>query len=138
MEINFRAWVKPIQIFENRFCGHMIDVPVINFKNRWVFDCKETVYEFREIILMQSTDLIDVKAVQIFDKDIVKLTEKTINGGIYTHTCKVFQSKSGAWRIEYHPDSSRKYTTKRELYSVRNRVEIIGNTLKNRDLLDSE
>jgi len=86
--------------------------------------------------IMQSTGLKDKNGVEIYEGDVVKLTEKTINGGIDTHTCKVFQSKSGSWRLGGRPDFSREYTTMRELYSVRSRTEVIGNIYENPELME--
>ena len=130
--LKFRAWWIEQEV--------MCDVDVIGFSEGAItVSNQNTTYQhlgLNEVELMQSTGLIDVKGFEIFEEDMVKLTEKTINGGIDTHTCKVFQSKSGAWRLEGHPDFSRKYTTKRELYSVRNRIEIIGNVWENPELLE--
>ncbi|WP_373804983.1 YopX family protein [Jeotgalibaca porci] len=122
----FRAWDKESKTMDTvrRITwtdGYITDVYLENIGLR----------RLDQVILMQSTGLIDVKGFEIFEEDMVKLTEKTINGGIYTHTCKVFQSKNGAWRLEGRPDFSKEYTTKRELYSVRSRTEIIGNVYEN-------
>ena len=127
MILKFRAWEKNMNT--------LIPVENIDFLAKQI-NTNSVWRMFHEIELMQSTGLIDVNDVEIYEGDIVKLTEKTINGGIDTHTCKVFQSKSGAWRLEGHPDFSRKYTTKRELYSVRSRIEIIGNFHENPEFME--
>ena len=127
----FRAWEK-----ENKT---MDTVRRITWTNGDVTDVYLENIGLRrldQVILMQSTGLIDVNDIEIYEGDIVRLTEKTINGGVYNHTCKVFQSKSGSWRLGGRPDFSREYTTMRELYSVRNRVEIMGNVHEHSELME--
>ena len=144
--IKFRAWDKENKRWMTKEIEDSEESEIrfdlwgnVTFRLPWweqVIDGIYTVDGSDMFDIMQSTGLIDVNDVEIFEGDIVKLTEKTINGGIDTHTCKVFQSKSGAWRLEGRPDFSKEYTTKRELYSVRNRVEIIGNVWENPELME--
>ena len=91
-----------------------------------------------ERILMQSTGMKDKNGNEIFDADIIKFSERSINGFVSTHTCRVFQSENGAWRVEGHPDFDTSYRTRRELYLIRKICEVIGNIYENPELLKEE
>ena len=91
-----------------------------------------------ERILMQYTNIKDKNDREIYDGDIIKFTERTINGGTFTHVCQVFQSENGAWRVEGYPDFKTEHKTRGELYSVRHFCEVIGNKYENPELLKEE
>ena len=138
-EIKFRAFVKPIQRFANRQVGFMIDVSEIDFNERYVADDDGSVYLFDEVELIQYTGMKDRGRLEIYDGDIISFTERTVNGGEFTYVCTVFQHERGTWRVEgscvgFKEESK----TRRDLASIRNFCEVIGNRYENPELLKEE
>ena len=99
---------------------------------------ENSVYLIEKETAGKYTNIKDKNDRETYDGDIIKFTERTINGGTITHVCQVFQSENGAWRVEGHPDFKTEHKTRRELYSVRHFCEVIGNKYENPELLKDE
>ena len=89
------------------------------------------------LVPMQYTGIKDDGGNEIYDGDIVRVWEQSINGGIFTHICKVYQAENGTWMMEGHPEHNKSYRTKLELYSHRKKVDVIGNCFENIDLAEA-
>ena len=102
------------------------------------FDIPKKYDWHEQIIFNQYTGINDKNGTEIYDGSIIKFSERSINGFVCTHTCRVFQSENGAWRVEGHPDFDTSYRTRRELYQIRKKCEVIGNVYENPELLKEE
>ncbi|MEK4302417.1 YopX family protein [Oceanobacillus sp. FSL W8-0428] len=117
-------------------------VPYILDTDKMVYDNFSDIGEqldYFEVIpesVGQYTGISDKCNQEVCGGDVIELKERTVNGFINTHICKVFQSDTGAWRLEGRPTHDKSYGTKRMLYDVRNRIEIIGNIYENPELLE--
>ena len=73
---------------------------------------------------------------EIYDGDIIKLRERTINGNEFNHICRVYQKGNGMWMAEGHPEHNRSYRTRLPLFPYRHKAEVIGNVYDNPELLE--
>lgn len=137
-EVKYRAWVKEYNCF--------LPVFDIDFHSKivGVWDCGEEdcglcdeYLFFHEVEIVEYTGLKDKNGVEIFDGAIVRFSERTINGAIFTHICQVYQHKSGFWQMEgtCTVGGVKLPKTNMGLYSNLSRVEVIGNRFENPDLL---
>lgn len=139
-EIKFRAWIKENYYDDKPYMLRQvkavepngdIQIDLAFHETKGWYDC----HSANEIELMQYTGINDKNGTEIYDGDIIKFSERSINGFISTHVCRVFQSENGAWRVEGHPDFDTSYITRRELYLIRKICEVIGNVYGNPELL---
>lgn len=79
------------------------------------------------------TGMKDNKQQEIYDGDILRIAHKMINYQVeYFMNLKVFQDKTGAWRVKY-PNGKLE-----SVYDIRKKVEVIGNFKDNPELLVEE
>ena len=112
-EIKFRAWHKE--------GAYMMPVEEIDFENKLIN--KSGVWRwFNELVIMQSTGLVDKNGVEIFEGDIVILCWSDEVGE--SHWGKVTIKNP----FEYTPEESRYF-----IYS--DGIEVIGNIYQNKELI---
>nr|UVY06189.1 MAG: YopX protein [Bacteriophage sp.] len=124
---NFRAWNK-----ENK---KMIDVDILNWNNGevdFIGDGITFILKANDIVLMQSTGLTDKNGKEIFEGDIVKVTdgdERTNfpDGGIGT-ICGL--DEIFMWYIDGQVHNGL-FDISQEYY-----IEVIGNIYENPELLE--
>ena len=87
--IKYRAWITEYEI--------LADVKAIHLENKKLLcklNEKDFMYDFKDVIISRSTDLMDVNNKEIYIKDKVKITDKEknevneytvseVNGNIY-------------------------------------------------------
>lgn len=138
-ERKYKAWVKDrcefFPVFEIDFYDKSVGVWGCGNENCGT--CSDYFY-FDEIELIEYTGLKDKNGVEIYDGDIIKFSERTVNGGVFTHTCQVYQNERGTWWAEGYPDFDSDYKTRRHVYSVQRFCEVIGNVYENPELLKED
>ncbi len=100
----------------------MIPVYNIDYRNRLIN--KDGWRRFDEIVLMQSTGILDKNGVEIFEGDIIKTTDKNDDNYIGEVRCLV-----GAWRI----DAGSRLI---ELWGDVCANEVLGSVYENPELLE--
>lgn len=118
----YRAWDKELQT--------MLDVSLIDFKKgvlvgeHWEFG-ETNFMNFDEIVLMQSTGLLDKNGKEIFEGDILGTKDGLLNGVVE------YRSDLGMWT-----NSLIRYNNFERLCTVANSREIIGNIHENPEFLE--
>ena len=84
-------------------------------------------YDFDEIELMQSTDMVDRNGKIIFAGDIVKMSKDVYSEPTYY---EVVRHRGGAYRLESKQHGC-------ELWLRHTDCEIVGNVYENKELLDA-
>lgn len=122
----FRAWLKKDK--------EMIDVEEVNFKNGefdFIGDAITWMCKSNDCVLMQSTGLVDKNGKEIFEGDILKVTDKHswLEVVSFNEDKAMFISKETKRKVEETP-----------LYDLFNtnifEVEIIGNIHTNPELAE--
>ena len=118
----YRVWNKELQT--------MLDVSLIDFKKgvlvgeHWEFG-ETNFMSFDEIVLMQSTGLLDKNGKEILEGDILGTKDGLLNGVVE------YRSDLGMWT-----NSLIRYNNFERLCTVANSREIIGNIYENPELLE--
>ena len=118
----YRAWDKKLK--------KMFEVSYIDFDTKLIglnIDLEIIIFDFEDIILMQSTGLVDKNGKEIFEGDILGTKDGFLNGV-----------------VEYRPDlgmwtnSLVRYNNFERLCSIASDRKIIGNIYENPELLEVE
>lgn len=131
MRINFRAWLKDdkkmVEVSKIHFDNKMIETAIIReIKNKIVKTTK--IFNFSEIILMQSTGLKDKNGKDIYEDDIVN----AFDGDNYYVNCCIGYNKGVFYLYKpYHPHF---YV----LFNKLQEIEVIGNIYENKELVENE
>ena len=117
----YRAWDKELQT--------MLDVSLIDFKKgvlvgeHWEFG-ETNFMNFDEIVLMQSTRILDKNSQEIFEGDVLGTKDGLLNGVVE------YRSDLGMWT-----NSLIRYNNFERLCSIAGDREIIGNIYENPEIL---
>lgn len=120
----YRAWDKELQT--------ILDVSLIDFKKgvlvgeHWEFG-ETNFMSFDEIVIMQTTGLLDKNGKEIFEGDILGTKDGLLNGVVE------YRSDLGMWT-----NSLIRYNNFERLCTVANSREIIGNIYENPELVEVE
>lgn len=124
----FRAWIKEEKCFADyiesiRFYINEIDLC-------WGGICESDCFDFKDVILMQSTGLKDKNGKEIFEGDILKVTD-------------TFDETEGSIEVVFYSQGQALFATKdidKNIYKLCNTlmfdVEIIGNIYEDSELLN--
>ena len=138
--IKFRAWDKRENTMRDVAVLHFTKGGKVNSIEYWKTPSELKSYHVRNLILMQSTGLKDLKGVEIFDGDIVRYTWDMLSDvnatekGKKVRISKVFWSD---WRASW---AVGKKSCNNDLFRYArngNTVEVIGNIYANPELLSS-
>lgn len=132
--LRFRVWIKT----EKRmvFSDDILDIDYENkeivtqqvyFENGLPDDRDIYCYDFDEIELMQSTDMVDRDGKIIFEGDIVKMAKDVYSEPTYY---EVARHRGGAYRLESKQHGC-------ELWLRHTDCEVVGNVYENKELLDA-
>ena len=134
MILRYRAWLKkPKAIIKAD------DILAIDYENEEIMTQKVYFdsglpddrdlehYDFDEIELMQSTDMVDRNGKIIFEGDIVKMAKDVYSKPTYY---EVVRHRGGAYRLESKQHGC-------ELWLRHTDCEVVGNVYENKELLDA-
>lgn len=116
----FRAWLKNDK--------KMIEVSFIDYDTKLIglnIDLEVIIFDFDDVILMQSTGLKDKNGQEIFEGDIVQFFDS-----IYT---VFYDIKEGSYRLEPHDD--RWVVDYMSNFSSEESFEVVGNLYENKEYL---
>ncbi|WP_261249210.1 YopX family protein [Streptococcus mitis] len=125
MTPKFRAWIKTENCFADyiesiRFYINEIDLC-------WGGICESDCFDFKDVILMQSTDMVDRDGKIIFEGDIVKMSKDVYSEPTYY---EVVRHYGGAYRLESKQHGC-------ELWLRHADCVVVGNIYENKELLDA-
>lgn len=123
MITKIRAWIKTEKCFADyiesiRFYINEIDLC-------WGGICESVCFDFKDVILMQSTGLFDKNNKEIFEGDIV-----LVLGSLYT---VFYDIEKGSYRLKPHDD--RWLVDYMSNFSHGGNFEVVGNIYENKELL---
>lgn len=126
MTPKFRAWIKTENCFADyiesiRFYINEIDLC-------WGGICESDCFDFKDVILMQSTDMVDRDGKIIFEGDIVKMSKDVYSEPTYY---EVVRHYGGAYRLESKQHGC-------ELWLRHTDCEVVGNVYENQELLEDK
>jgi len=132
--LRFRVWVKigkrmvfSEDILDIDYENKEIVTQQVYFENGLPDDRDIYCYDFDEIELMQSTDMVDRDGKEIFEGDIVKMAKDVYSEPTYY---EVVRHYGGAYRLESKQHGC-------ELWLRHTDCEVVGNIYENRELLEA-
>ena len=122
----YRAWDKTYKTMYEAD-----DILYIDFEEKQIcvkilFFERASLYDFDDIVLMQSTGLKDKNGQEIFEGDIVKMAKDVYSEPTYYGVVRHY---GGAYRLESKQHGC-------ELWLRHTDCEIVGNVYENRELLE--
>ena len=131
----YRAWIKiekrmvfPDDILGIDYENEEIVTQQVYFENGLPDDRDIYCYDFDDIVLMQSTGLIDKNGKEIFEGDIVKMAKDVYSEPTYY---EVVRHRGGAYRLESKQHGC-------ELWLRHTNCEVVGNIYENPELLEDK
>ena len=127
----YRAWDKKLK--------KMFEVSFIDFDTKLIglnIDLEIIIFDFEDIILMQSTGLLDKNGKEIFDGDI--LSDGHTTGDIRNHPTLGFYTVDESSKEGYLSDTVGIEDFEEAKEFMRNSIEVIGNIYENPELLEVE
>ena len=133
--LRFRVWVKigkrmvfSEDILDIDYENKEIVTQQVYFENGLPDDRDIYCYDFDEIELMQSTDMVDRDGKEIFEGDIVKMAKDVYSEPTYY---EVVRHYGGAYRLESKQHGC-------ELWLRHTDCEVVGNIYENPELLEDK
>ena len=124
MKLKFRAWLKKRQEMDNEI-DH---ISWLEDELYCIGDGITYMVSAEDLVLMQSTGLVDKNGKEIFEGDIVKMSKDVYSEPTYY---EVVRHYGGAYRLE-----SKKHGC--ELWLRHADCEVVGNVYENPELLEDK
>lgn len=135
MTPRYRVWIKTEKrmffsddILSIDYENTEIVTQQVYFENGLPDDRDIYCYDFDEIELIQSTDMVDRDGKIIFEGDIVKMAKDVYSEQTYY---EVVRHRGGAYRLESKQHGC-------ELWLRHTDCEVVGNVYENRELLEDK
>lgn len=123
MKLRFRAWLKKEQKMDN-YIDH---ISWLEDELYCIGDGITYMVSAEDLVLMQSTDMVDRDGKIIFAGDIVKMAKDVYSEPTYYEVAKHY---GGAYRLESKQHGC-------ELWLRHTDCEVVGNVYENKELLDA-
>lgn len=123
MKPRFRAWLKKKQEMDNEI-DH---ISWLEDELYCIGDGITYMVSAEDLVLMQSTGLVDRDGRIIFEGDIVKMSKDVYSEPTYY---EVVRHRGGAYRLESKQHGC-------ELWLRHTDCEVVGNVFENKELLDA-
>lgn len=124
MKPRFRAWLKKKQEMDNEI-DH---ISWLEDELYCIGDGITYMVSAEDLVLMQSTGLLDKYGKEIFEGDIVKMSKDVYSEPTYY---EVVRHRGGAYRLESKQHGC-------ELWLRHTDCEVMGNVYENRELLEDK
>ena len=124
MKLKFRAWLKKRQEMDNEI-DH---ISWLEDELYCIGDGITYMVSAEDLVLMQSTGLVDKNGKEIFEGDIVKMSKDVYSEPTYY---EVVRHRGGAYRLESKQHGC-------ELWLRHTDCEVVGNVYENRELLEDK
>ena len=124
MILKFRAWLKKKQEMDNEI-DH---ISWLEDELYCIGDGITYMVSAKDLVLMQSTGLVDKNGKEIFEGDIVKMSKDVYSEPTYY---EVVRHYGGAYRLESKQHGC-------ELWLRHTDCEVVGNVYENRELLEDK
>lgn len=146
----FRAWVKP-EILSNHMDGVIAEakpdfierVCLVKRDDLIKNECFDEIFDFDDVILMQSTGLKDCNGVEIYEGDILKCASRIYTNlgatgtGEYEETIKQVIWKDDSWGTRVISSNlTSKGAEKSGLVISAKYAEVVGNIYEDPELLE--
>lgn len=122
MKLKFRAWLKKRQEMDNEI-DH---ISWLEDELYCIGDGITYMVSAEDLVLMQSTGLVDKNGKIIFEGDIVKMAKDVYSESTYY---EVVRHRGGAYRLESKQHGC-------ELWLRHTDCEVVGNVYENKELLE--